>query len=611
MDIDLQQRLDEAIRHLNDIWKSDQTQYQQLDPVVRMMLVSLLHETQKIHDHVSGLGERLVDRYAEHFIPRREVGAMPALGIVAPSFANPQNCTEPAQISGGAQFTYKVQGTREGITYVPIFESLHLPLSGLCLVTPHRVLVPGRQAAVNTNRPNSLWLGISSPAVIESLKGFSIQLRFLPSKGASNTIPAHVRPTRIVVEGATPRDLSFASAANMEEITFAEPFDAQQASGTLFALMQHWREQLISFEEQGLGSLFFVTDPYTDRDTFKQRNFPRYFLQCLESQVLELVSKPAIWLRFDFPEGFQVPDEVSIVLGAIPITNVEVANATLTPSAPIVKLDQQENSQYYLQALETSNQAHRQGYSMSHEEFFIRDFDASCYHNGDLYRDVRNLYNRFVEDYYAFIDYNGIKDGEVIRRLSDLINRLGKGVGDNSDRYNYDSGTFALKNIDHPAASSVSRVQYLTTRGLAGNLQGVKALNATVAPFDSNVPFVITPRGGRNKATADQRYEQLRYFALTADRLFTRMDVEAFVRRETLATFGPREYKRIVINVSVQGAAGTEGVERGLYIDLAFRDRSNYENALRRSYQLLLRQRILDKSCITMPIIVTLTNLEK
>lgn len=611
MDIELQQRLDEAIRHLNDIWKSDQMQYQHLDPVARMMLVALLHETQKINDYVAGLGERLVDRYAEHFIPRREVGAMPSVGIVAPTFAHPQSCTEPAQISGGVQFNYKVQGTREGITYLPIFESLHLPLSGLCLVTPHRVLTPGRQVVVNTGRPNSMWLGISSPAVIETLRGFSLQLRFLASKSSPDVVPPAVRPTRIVVEGNTPRELSFASASNMEEISFAEPFDAQQASGTLFSLLQHWREQLITFEEQGMGSLFFITDPLNDRDLFKPRTFPRVFLQCLESQVLDLVSRPAMWLRFDFPEGFQVPDDVSIVLGAIPVTNVEVASATLTPSAPIVKLDQQENSQYFLQVLETSNQARRQGYSMSAEEFFIRDFDANCYHNGDLYRDVRNLYNRFVEDYYAFIDYNGIKDGEVIRRLSDLINRLGKGVGEASPSYQYDSGTFALKNIDHPAASSVSRVQYLTSRGQAGNLQGVKTLTAAVAPFEANVPIVISPRGGRNKATADQRYEQLRYFALTADRLFTRMDVEAFVRRETLAAFGPREYKRILINVSVQGASAEQGVERGLYVDLAFRDRSNYENALRRSYQLILRQRILDKSCITMPIIVTLTNLEK
>ena len=49
---------------------------------------------------------------------------------------------------------------------------------------------------------------------------------------------------------------------------------------------------------------------------------------------------------------------------------------------------------------------------MNTEDIVIRDFDAACYNNGDLYRDVRNLYNRFVEDYYAFIEYNGIKDGE-------------------------------------------------------------------------------------------------------------------------------------------------------------------------------------------------------
>ena len=78
---------------------------------------------------------------------------------------------------------------------------------------------------------------------------------------------------------------------------------------------------------------------------------------------------------------------------------------------------------------------------MSAEEFVIRDFDAHCYHHGDLYRDIRNLYNHFIEDYYAFIEYNGLKDGQDIKRLKELVNKIAKSVGEKNDKFKYDSGT--------------------------------------------------------------------------------------------------------------------------------------------------------------------------
>lgn len=89
------------------------------------------------------------------------------------------------------------------------------------------------------------------------------------------------------------------------------------------------------------------------------------------------------------------------------------------------------------------------------------------------------------------------------------------------------------------------------------------------------------------------------------------MDIDAFLRKELLAEFGKEEFHRIFIKMSVQGSGGEPSLRRGLYIDIEFRDSKNYEYARSVAYDRLMEQRISNRSCISMPIIVTLKNLDE
>ena len=118
--------------------------------------------------------------------------------------------------------------------------------------------------------------------------------------------------------------------------------------------------------------------------------------------------------------------------------------------------------------------------------------------------------------------------------------------------------------------------------------------------------------GGNDKPLPDKDYhESLRYYTLTNDRLYTRMDIEAFLRKQVMTVFGSEEFKRINIKMTIQGAGGKNHLQRGLYIDLEFKDATNYERAVQYSFDIRLQQRISTLSCISMPIIVTLKNLER
>lgn len=601
MDIELQSRVAELTDYLKEI-TTDSLNLQLMDPIARMMLVALLYESQKIQDSIDSLSDKIADRFCENFIPRKNINAMPAIALVSPVFKTGKD-SEISYVNSGVSFAYK-SGGKSTLEYLPIFGNALIPYDDLYVLTKNRMVSKEKTSEVSMERSNMVWVGLNTKVEIDNLRNFSLYIQ-----GCGNVVPK-----RISILGNGSTDLQFCPMQRMEDIDMLEPFDAQQATGKFMAILRYWKEYLQELPE---GALFYITDGKKDRDVFKKKAFPRFFQNWLESEILDYFNENTIWLQIEYPEGFVVPDCCSVRLNTLPIVNVSVNTVTLTQSSPIAKLQKQEDS-FFVQVLETSNNSQNQGFGMNAEDIVIRDFDASCYHNGDLYRDVRNLYNRFVEDYYAFVEYNSLKNGEDIKRLKELINKIGKGVGVQNSKYKFDSGTYVMKNINQYPPTLSTRVSYITTQGELGNSLQVLSgddkshkLECKKMPlFEQEVQIVAGAMGGRDKASADARYELIRYYSLTHDRLYTRMDVEAFIRKELITLFGKEEFKRIIIQTSIEGAGGEKSVQRGLYIDLSFKDQKNYLKALDCRLKERLQQKIRNKSCISMPIAIKLNNLE-
>lgn len=603
MDIDLQKRIDDVIEHLQSMM-SEPIDYQLMDPIAKMMLVALLYETQKIRDAIDDFDQRLVNRFCENFIPMQQIEAMPALAIVSPLFKKNKD-SDSVQINTGVSFTYKDKMSKATINYLPLFKNTLVPYDDIYVLTKNRLYTKEQTYEVQMDQSNTLWIGVRTKAEIESLEGVSFFLKINDS----------IYPQAISVAGSTKEAMEFCTMNRMEDVEMLEPFDAQQVSTRFLSIVEYWKRIL---QELPNGVLVTLTDKTRNRDVFKKRAYPRVFQNWLESEVLNCFHEDTLWLQVEFPENYDISDDCEITLNAIPIVNVDMNSVTLTQTAPVAKLQKQEDS-FFISILETSNAAHKQGFSMSAEEFVIRDFDAHCYHHGDLYRDIRNLYNHFIEDYYAFIEYNGLKDGQDIKRLKELVNKIAKSVDEKNDKFKYDSGTYVMKNIRQAANSSVTKVSFLTTQGALGNSLTTEVNTGTSSKLEckklpiieNNVPVVVSAIGGKDKATADERYELIRYYSLTNDRLYTKMDVEAFVRKELIAIYGKEEFKRINVNVHVEGMAGNESVQRGLYVDIEFKDRRNYEKALDAYIDIKIQRLIIDNSCIPMPIQINLINLDK
>lgn len=603
MDIELQKRINDVIAHLQSMM-SEPIDYQLMDPITKMMLVALLYETQKIRDFIDDFDQRLVNRFCEDFIPMQQIEAMPALAVVSPLFKKNKN-SDSVQVNSGVCFTYKDKVSKANINYLPLFKNTLIPYDDIYILTKNRLYTKEQTYEVQMDKSNTLWIGIRTKAEIESLEGVSF---FLKTNDG-------IYPQAISVAGSTKEAMEFCTMNRMEDVEMLEPFDAQQVSTRFLSIIEYWKRIL---QELPNGVLITITDKTRNRDIFKKRAYPRIFQNWLESEVLNCFHEDTLWLQVEFPENYDVSDDCEITLNAIPIVNVDMNSVTLTQTAPVAKLQKQEDS-FFISILETSNAARKQGFSMSAEEFVVRDFDAHCYHHGDLYRDIRNLYNHFIEDYYAFIEYNGLKDGQDIKRLKELVNKIAKSVGENNDKFKYDSGTYVMKNIQQASNSTVTKVSFLTTQGALGNLLTVGTNTGTSSKLEckklpiieSNVPVVISAIGGKNKATADERYELIRYYSLTNDRLCTKMDIEAFVRKELIAIYGKEEFKRINVSLHIEGLAGIESIQRGLYVDIDFKDKKNYEKALDAHLDIKIQRQIIDNSCISMPILLNLINLDK
>lgn len=562
------------------------------DPVSKLMTVTLLHQLQKIRDEIDTLPQRMVERLCAGFVPEDKIKAVPALAMVRPSVKIRRDMA-PHIIADGCYFTFKAD-SRQSLSYYPLFKTLLLPFSKSYLVTPAGLRTKDAYTPIQCGKKGKVWLGLEISGDVGTLENASFLI-----KGTDGVLP------KKITVGSSLSELMFVCADNIGSLTMMEPFDSRQMTPGALPAVAHWQSILSQSEH---GRLIYITDSVADRDLFKCKAYPKSFRQSLESTDLDMFAENTLWILFDFGDEYIVPESIEIIPDVVPVVNVNINTVTLTQSAPIAKLTKNDGA-YFLSVVETPLSLQKQGFDANEEGFVIRDFDAHSYNPGILYRDVRNLYNHFIDDYYAFIEYNGLKDGELVRSIRETVNRIGKSVMAEPERPNrFDEGVYAMRNIRLIGKTAPVKVTYLTTMGSRGNMPGRGTMmeNKKDVALEKDVAVVMAATGGADRATADQMYELLRYYTLTSDRLYTKMDVDAFLRLHIVKAFGKEEAGRISYTISIHGAAGDRRLQRGLYIDISFKDNKNYQKAVSMAWDRMLHQEIVDKSCIAMPVIIGL-----
>ena len=185
MDVDIEKRLNDAIESLQKMSEKD-ISFQQMDPVARMMLVALVSEAQKIQDYADDMAQRIVERFCSDFIPRRKVEATPAVCLVNPIVKATQDDLI-SNVGSGAMFSYKIEGLKQPLNYIPIFNTTLIPHQYLYILNHNLMKFADQRFSIDSRKPNRLWVGIRTDAEIECLKGLSIFI-----KGTKGIVPDHI-----------------------------------------------------------------------------------------------------------------------------------------------------------------------------------------------------------------------------------------------------------------------------------------------------------------------------------------------------------------------------------------------------------------------------------
>lgn len=77
------------------------------DPVSKLMVTALLHQTQKIKDEISLIPDRVVSRLCECFIPKDKIDASPALCLLKPAVKSKKG-VETHTMADGTFFSFKI-----------------------------------------------------------------------------------------------------------------------------------------------------------------------------------------------------------------------------------------------------------------------------------------------------------------------------------------------------------------------------------------------------------------------------------------------------------------------------------------------------------------------
>jgi len=596
MDKELQEKVIEAVSAAGKIL-AENIDYQSLDPVVRLMLAAVMNEERKIEDSVAVMPEKIVDRFCEEFIPWDKVCAMPSIALLKMLF-RPQSVSDALVIDGESSFTFKQNTPKCQLNFLPLFRTLAVPYEHIYILSHNVLSRDGVRDDVHiemSGQTNIVWVGLETGTEVDSLRGLAFLLR--------NT--DFLEPEHIFI-GPCGYELDYSGLSDMDELPMNHPFDARQASGAFLSMIENWKDSLMTL---GNERLFYITTDVVERDIFKTETYPAVFRNWLESETLNRFRPGTLWMKIVFPENYAVPDTFSVEFNVLPVVNVDVNSLMLTGSTPIARLQKKEDS-FFLQILETSNEDYQNGFGDVSDDVLIRDFDASAYNDEELYRDVRMLYNHFVDDYFAFMEYNGVRDGNLISSLRESVNRIAKDMESKNTGNRFDSGVYAMLNLGKRPLPSAVRVSYLTTQGKMGNAPAAGSFmeNRKYSLLLPKLPVIVPASGGSDRASQDERYELMRYYALTNDRLYTRKDIEAFLRKEIMSEFSGKEFGRINIRMSIEGAAGDRGLRRGLYIDIEFKDRKNWIHARNTLWDRKILMKINAGSCLSMPVIVNLVD---
>lgn len=495
MDIKVKNKVAELQRAL----EQDEQRISLSDPVAKMMLVAMAHQSCEIERKMDQTVARLSEQFCDQVLQRSNLQVQPAVSVV--NIGNGREYA-PYYIDENDTFTYKVAKCN----FRPIFRSRIVPGRIVACFMNNMLLQPNStplQATWPDNRhKDEIWLAFDAAGEVNTLEDAIIAF-------------SHPLPSEMLM--AEVGDVQIPMSLVME--------DVPRTLNSNFMLMEFWKKSLVYY-----GLWLYRFGKCSNKRTLHRGEIPAWIMDSYAQEIIEpFVGNRYLWIRIKASKGISLPLNTAILLNSIPVVNYDIQDVKLSYSEPIQRLENDKTSTFFLDVVQNQEQA---------QEYFIRDFDVCQYDNERIREDITNLYHHYVNDYFAFVDNNSLHDGATLRSLRQSMMM----VYDSLDEYRSGNtrpygGAYAIRNPRNNQQPMV--LTYFTTNGERGNLlrRGGRLTSTNAAVGD--VEALIDATGGRNKIRdIKTRKELAKHLVNSNDRLFTKIDLLQYCRMEFMRAFG-------------------------------------------------------------------------
>lgn len=507
MDIKVRNKVAELQRAL----EQDEQRISLSDPVAKMMLVAMAHQSCEIERKMNQTVARLSEKFCDQVLQRSNLQAQPAVSVV--NIGNGREYA-PYYIDENDIFTYKAAKCN----YRPIFKSRIIPGRIVACFMNNMLLQPNSSPLQATwpdsRHKDEVWLAFDAAGEVNTLEDAIIAFSHpLPSEMLMAEVGDVQIPMSLIMED-TPRTLN-----------------------SNFMLMEFWKKSLVYY-----GLWLYRFGKCSNKRTLQRGEIPAWIMDSYAHEIVEsFIGNRYLWIRIKAPKGIFLPLDTAILFNCIPVANYDIMDVKLSYSEPIQRLENDKTGTYFLDVVQNQEQA---------QEYFIRDFDVCQYDNERIREDITNLYHHYVNDYFAFVDSNSLHDGATLRSLRQSMMQ----VYDSLDEYRSGNtrpygGTYAIRNPRNNQQPMV--LTYFTTNGDRGNLlrRGGRLTSTNAAVGD--IEALIDATGGRNKVKDLKTCKELaKHIVNSNDRLFTKIDLLQYCKMEFMRAFGEEAIGHCNISLS-------------------------------------------------------------
>lgn len=511
------------------------------DPVAKMMLVAMAHQSCEIERRIDETSEKLASRFSDEILLNTNIQALPAVTI---AHIGNGNESMPYILDENDYFSYK----KNKCNYRPIYRTRIVPGQITACIIANTMLQTATQPIKATwpdsRHKDELWIAYRAENEVTTLEDVTIALTHpLPTEGLMAEVGDVAVPMHPLMD-ENPCTLN-----------------------SNFMLQEFWKKSIVN---QNLWLYKF--GQCQNARVLHRGEIPVWIRDSFDSDILDpLVGQEYLWIRIKSDEGISLPLDTVMLLNCTPLVNYDIQDVKLNYSEPIQSLENEKTGSYFIGVVQNAELT---------KEYFIRDFDVTQYDNERIREDITSLYHHYVNDYFAFVDNNALHDGATLRSLRQSMMQ----VYDSLDEFRSGTlrpyrGAYAIRNPRNNQQPIV--VSYFTTNGARGNelRVGTKLTASNAAVGD--VEVLLNAMGGRDKVNDWHTKQELaRYTVNSNDRIFTRIDLIQYCKVEFMRAFGEDAIRFCNITLSDGNTTVDNHIEKCISINFNFNSDNLREQVL-------------------------------